>query len=405
MESLRLAPAGGEGYSVIMAGVKLFGGRITVRAEPFFWLLAGLFGLSLGRGSPRESVVWAAVIGFSVLAHELGHAAVCLAWGKGADIVLHGFGGATRPRDLSRFGTWRTAALDLAGCAAGFALAAAALGVLYAGAANKGMIPPATLKAASALFTVNVWFSLFNLLPVSPMDGGKLVSGLLSARWGVSGRRAAHALGLALGAAAALWFYKDGAFYGAFICGAMAAGEARALKRSLSMTAADADESLTNLLPRALGLWEMGQHEEAVKVLTELREKAKAGLTYDAATLQLAFYLHQLERFERSYELFKAADESEMSAAAKRAYADAALRRRDFATALRLGRTNFHDEPGPEAALAAALSAAGLGDARETAQWLKTALRLGLDRRELRAREFDAVRGSEEFRELLDGLK
>ena len=108
-------------------GVKLFGGKVTVSAEPFFWLMAGLFGVSLGRGSARETVMWTAVIGFSVLAHELGHAAVCLAWGKGADIVLHGFGGATRPRDGSRFGTWRTAALDLAGCAAGFGLAAAAL--------------------------------------------------------------------------------------------------------------------------------------------------------------------------------------------------------------------------------------------------------------------------------------
>lgn len=381
------------------------GGKVTVTAEPFFWLMTGLFGMSLGRGSPRESVLWAAVIGFSVLAHELGHAAVCLAWGKGADIVLHGFGGATRPRDLSRFGTWRTAALDLAGCAAGFAIAAAATGVLYAGAVNKGSLPPGALKVASALVAVNVWFSLFNLLPVSPMDGGKLVSGLLSARWGVKGRRAAHGLGMALGAGAALYFYRGGAMYGAFLCGAMAAGEGRALKRSLSMTAADSDETLTGELPRAVELWDKGRHEEAAAVLVALREKAKAGLTYDAATLHLAFFLYLMERFEESYALFKEAPEGDMSAPIKRAYADAALRGKDFALALRLGRTNFHDAPGPETATAAALAAAGLGDARETVTWLKTAVRLGLDRSELRAREFDAVRGSTEFRELVAGLR
>lgn len=386
-------------------GVKLFGGKVTVSAEPFFWLMAGLFGVMLGRGSPRESVMWALVVGFSVLWHELGHAAVCLAWGKGADIVLQGFGGATRPRDVSRFGTWRTAALDLAGCAAGFSLAAAALAVLYIGAVSKGSVPPEALKLATALATVNVWFSVFNLLPISPMDGGKLVAGLLSARWGLGGRRVAHGIGLALGAGACLWFYRGGAMYGAFLCGAMAAGEGRALKRSLSMTAADSDATLTGELPRAVELWDKGRHEEAVAVVRALREKAKAGLTFDAATLHLAYFLYLMERFGEAYELFKAAPEGDMSAPLKRAYADAALRAGDFKLALRLGRTNFHDQTGPDTAYAAALAAAGLGDARETATWLKTALRLGLDRGELRAKEFDAVRGAEEFRDLLGGSR
>jgi stage IV sporulation protein FB len=379
----------------------ILGGRITVRAEPFFWLMTALFGLSLGQGSPRESVLWGAVIGFSVLAHELGHAAVCLAWGKGADIVLQGFGGATRPRDLSRFGTWRTAALDLAGCATGFALAAAAFCALYL----KTRIAPGALEVARALVMVNVWFSLFNLLPVSPMDGGKLLSGLLGARWGVSGRRAAHGLGALIGAAAALWFFRGGAMYGAFLCGAMAAGEGRALKRSLSMTAADSDPSLTGELPRAAKLWEKGRHEEAAAALAALREKTGAGLTYEAATLQLAFYLYFMERAPESYTLFRAARESDMSPAAKRAYADAALKSGDFEAALRLGRTNFHNAPGPETAAAAALAAAGLGDARETVSWLKAALRLGLDRSELRAKEFDAVRQTSEFRDLVAGLR
>lgn len=382
--------------------MKLLRGRITVRAEPFFWLMAGLFGMMLGRGSAQETVMWAAVIGFSVLFHELGHAAVCLAWGKGADIVLHGFGGATRPRDLSRFGTWRTAALDLAGCAAGFALAAAALAVLVAG---RGALPPGVKALAGALVTVNVWFSIFNLLPISPMDGGKLVSGLLSARWGVQGRRVAHGVGLLLGAGACLWFYRGGALYGAFLCGAMAAGEGKALKRSLSMTAADSDETLTSELPRAVELWDKGKHEEAVAVVRALREKTKAGLTYDAATLHLAFFLYLMESYAEAYELFKVAPEGDMSAPLKRAYADAALRNKDFASALRLGRTNFHDQTGPDTALAAARAAAGLGDARETVTWLKTAVRLGLARDELRAKEFDAVRGTEEYREFVADLR
>jgi thioredoxin-like negative regulator of GroEL len=184
----------------------------------------------------------------------------------------------------------------------------------------------------------------------------------------------------------------------------MAAGEAGALKRSLSMTPADSDPAVTAELPRALGLWETGRREEAIKALAALREKAKAGLTYEAATLQLAFFLYLTGRVEESYPLFKAVGESDMPPAAKAAYAEAARRHGDFETALRLGRANFHEAPGADTALEAALAAAGLGDARETAAWLKTAVRHGLDRAELRDKAFDGVRGSEEFREFLDGL-
>ncbi|PIR14943.1 MAG: hypothetical protein COV48_17100, partial [Elusimicrobia bacterium CG11_big_fil_rev_8_21_14_0_20_64_6] len=266
-------------------------------------------------------------------------------------------------------------------------------------------IPPLALAAAAALVQVNIWFSIFNLLPIMPMDGGRLVSGLLRARWGISGQRVAHGLGLALGAGAALWFYWGGGNYGAFICGAMALGEGRALKRSLSMTAIDSDESVTAELPRAVELWSSGRREEAVAVLTVLRERTRAGLTYASATLQLAFFLYLLDRVEESYALFKLVPESDMSPAARVAYADAARRRGDFELALRLGRTNFHDAPGAQAAAATALAAAGLGDARETVAWLRTAVRLGLAKSELRAKEFDAVRATDEFREFVAGLR
>ncbi len=385
-------------------GVSVLGGKLTVSAEPFFWLMAGLLGMSFGRGSPRDILLWAAVVAFSVLVHELGHAAICLIWGSGADIVLHGFGGATRPRDLKEFGTWRTAALNLAGCVAGAALAMVCFGILLAASVAKAAVPPAAKEILVGLVEINIWFSIFNLLPILPMDGGKFVSGLLTARWGVKGQRAAHGFGLALGGAAALYFLKRGAFYGALLTGAMAAGEARALKRSLSMTPADADETLKAELPRAAELWEKGRKDEAVAVLKALREKTGAGLIYGEATLQLAFWLYILGRNAESHAIFKLLPEGDLPAPARHAYADAALTQKDFEVALRLGRTNFHDEPGPQTAVSAALAAAGLGDARETVQWLKTAVRLGLAPEEIRAKEFDAVRESVEFREFAADL-
>lgn len=374
-----------------------------MRTEPFFWLVMVVFGASLGRGAADGIILWTSVLVFSVFAHELGHAAVCLMCGTGADIALQGFGGATQPRDLKPFESWwRRAALDLSGCAAGFTVAAAAFALLFAASMKKWALPPGALELARALVAVNVWFSLFNLLPVAPMDGGRLVGGLLSARWGENGRRAAHVLGIMFGSAAALYFYRGAAFFGALMCGAMAFGEGRALRRSLAMTPADSDPAVTGEPARAADLWERGRRDEAVAALVALRAKTGAGLTFEAATLQLAVYVYLLGRYEEAYALFKAGNESELSAPAKHAYADAAHRQGDFETALRLGRSNFHDQPGAETALAAALAAAGTKDVHETVSWLRTALRHGLDHSELRAKEFDAVRGSEEFREFID---
>jgi Zn-dependent protease len=383
---------------------RLLGGRVTVSVQPFFWVMAAFFGVSLGRGSAPEIALWTAAVAFSVLVHESGHAAACLAFGSGADIVLHGFGGATRPRDPSSFGTWKVAALDLAGCAAGGALAAASFGVLRARSLGTAPLPPLALAAAAALVQVNVWFTLFNLLPVAPMDGGKLVQGLLSAGFGVGGRRAGHALGLVLGGAAALWFLARGETYGAFLSGLLALGEVRSLRRALSMTAADADPAVAAELKRAAELWSAGRREDAAAALAALRARAGAGLTHAAATLQLAFYLAVLGRDEESLALFKLARESDMSPAAKRAYGEVARRLGDWTLALRLGRTNFHDEPGPRTAAAAAVAAAGLDDARETVSWLRTALRFGLPRSELSSPAFEGVRASKEFQELVADL-
>lgn len=372
---------------------------MTVTAHPFFWIMAAVFGASFGSGSWGEVARWTAAVAISVLVHEGGHAAACLAFGSGADVVLHGFGGSTSPRDPSRFGTWRTAALDLAGCAAGGALAAAALGVLFLGGAARLPLESAPMAGAEALVEVNIWFTLFNLVPVAPLDGGKLVQGLLRARFGVAGRRAGHALGLALAGAGALWFFSRGAAYGAFLCVVFASGEGRALRRALAMTAADEDESALSDLRRASALWSAGRKEEAAAALSALRARTGSGLTHSAATLQLAFCLSVLGRDEEALALFKSATESDMTPDARRAYAEVARRRGEFALALRLGRTNFHDAPGPAAAAAAAAAAAGLGDARETVSWLKTARRQGLKDLGLHDPAFDRVRDAKEFRE------
>ena len=80
---------------------------IPVRVEPFFWIIAVLFGLQYD--SIPLILTWVFVVFVSILVHELGHALMLKAFDQRSAIVLHGFGGVTiSPRNLgSRRGASR----------------------------------------------------------------------------------------------------------------------------------------------------------------------------------------------------------------------------------------------------------------------------------------------------------
>ena len=75
------------------AHFRIFG--IPIRVEPFFVVVAALFGIRL---EPLWMVfAWVVIVFVSVLVHELGHALTYRALGQRSAIVLHGFGGFTVP--------------------------------------------------------------------------------------------------------------------------------------------------------------------------------------------------------------------------------------------------------------------------------------------------------------------
>jgi len=129
----------------------------------------------LGPEGLKDGVVRAAVILVSILVHELGHAVVARRLGLGpVGILLHGFGGLTassRPPS-PRQGLLMTAA----GPGAGLLLAALSLaGLLLLPAAEAGG------AVLGEFFGVNLFWSLFNLVPLHPLDGGMLLlHGLLA---------------------------------------------------------------------------------------------------------------------------------------------------------------------------------------------------------------------------------
>ena len=174
---------GGRGLRLRLAG-------IDVHIDLSFVLIMGIIGYLSGAKSPALMVVWLVVAALAVLVHEMGHALTARTTGARPAIALTGFGGVTvysPPRQLSRA---RSLAISVAGPAAGIAAGALiwALDMWFFRGLTPDGLPAFAVWAAK--YTTIVW-SVLNLLPVLPLDGGQAMRELLPGSPEVRARRAA----------------------------------------------------------------------------------------------------------------------------------------------------------------------------------------------------------------------
>ena len=183
---------------------RVFG--FPVRVHPYFWLVTGLMGIgSGGEGTrPAEFVGWVAIVFISILAHELGHALMQRRFGGHPWITLYGLGGLASCDDCDRSPRSQIL-ISIAGPAAGFALAALCIALVRIsgreiGWANIEQVSSATINvpflgrvlyweplptsmANMLLFQslwINIFWGLINLLPIYPLDGGRVSRELLT---------------------------------------------------------------------------------------------------------------------------------------------------------------------------------------------------------------------------------
>ena len=117
-----------------------------------------------------RALAYAGIVFGSILVHELGHALVATRiFGLGpAAILLHGFGGVTRFRPPKK--SWHAFVTALAGPSAGLLLGLVAVFV-----ALVAPVPDRVAGVLDVIATINIFWSLFNLLPMLPLDGGNML--------------------------------------------------------------------------------------------------------------------------------------------------------------------------------------------------------------------------------------
>ena len=150
----------------------------TIGIDFSFLILVGLWVASYYNPAAgiQHALLWIPVLFLSVLIHEFAHAAMIGAFGYGpSEIVLGGIGGATMNRRVAK--PWHDVIISLAGPAASFALSFL-IRILYF------RVPfmrsdPMMVEFLPLMILMNMWWGEFNLLPISPLDGGHAVRNLL----------------------------------------------------------------------------------------------------------------------------------------------------------------------------------------------------------------------------------
>jgi len=190
--------------------------------------------------APQLALVTAFVITLSLLVHEFGHVFAAKTNGHGSIVVLGGMGAFTMPSGQSR--GWRQIWLSVAGPLFGLCLWAISWFIFMPpDAAEMGhRLNVESIFSPGRVYTsqwgpllqymwlrfcwINLWWSLLNLLPIYPLDGGHvLMEALRMNMRSVKAQRISATVGLLLGGGIAFFCLTQlGRPFGGVIAGFLA---------------------------------------------------------------------------------------------------------------------------------------------------------------------------------------
>lgn len=375
-------------------------GKIPVSIYPFFWILAFLIGW-LNTASLPAALIWVAIILASVLVHEFGHALTALAFGQRVHIELVGFGGVTQRNGNNTLKLWQEFAIVLNGPLAGFALSAIAWWLFN----SLRMTHPESLLtyATEVTFYVNFFWTVLNLLPVQPLDGGRLLSIFLEAIFGFKGTKIALFLSLFLAASLALLFFVIQEFFIGSLFMLFTFESYKSWKQSLALTKEDQNLILQHLLKEAQSKLQNGHREEALIAFQRIRDMVKSGLIYQKATENAADLLASKGDLKQAYETLSTLGKK-LSPEGLNLMHHLAYSQKHWEQVVALGDRAYQNRPNYHVAIINAASHSALGHVKPAIGWIQCALHEGLPHLKdvLKGREFDEIRSDPLFRDFLE---
>lgn len=206
---------------------------VPVRIDISFLIMAVVLGFGSAR-SPALLAVWVAVVFVSILWHEMGHALAFRSFGYRPRIELYAMGGLTSAPTADRIPPGRDIAISLAGPGAGLLLGAAVLALARSGTVD--LSHPVMETAATDLLWVNIGWGVLNLVPMLPLDGGRVLAALLNASTRGRGDAPALLVSLVVGAGIVVAALANGLTWVALLTVWLGANNVFALQRRRQAT-------------------------------------------------------------------------------------------------------------------------------------------------------------------------
>ena len=183
----------------------------AIRIHPLFWASSALLGVRYYADPEGGSIGWFAFWMTAVLAsvflHELGHLFAGRLFGMRGEVVLSGLGGAVLGLDaLPR--RWQRVVVLLAGPLVGFLVVAGIWGltwVPFPAALSEEGWQSAIATSVAMVVWINYDWALLNLLPLWPLDGGRIAVEVGEGLFGRGGLVVALVLSLVVSALLAIW--------------------------------------------------------------------------------------------------------------------------------------------------------------------------------------------------------
>ena len=169
---------------------------IPVQVKPEHFLIAALFGFIHHRFEVVSVLLYIPIVFTGVLVHEMGHALAGRRFGERPFIELNGWGGLTYWLQGREFSRGRSIFVSFAGPLVGIVIGSLVFGLNMS-------LPPETPTLVRVtlgdIVFVNLGWALFNLMPIYPLDGGKIVRDVFGHFVGSRGNAWSHASSVGVG--------------------------------------------------------------------------------------------------------------------------------------------------------------------------------------------------------------
>ncbi|NBO24348.1 MAG: hypothetical protein EBU93_03815 [Chlamydiae bacterium] len=336
------------------------------RFSPFFFLTAFIIGF-LGTGDFIQSFIWMGAIFFSILIHELGHACVAYYFDQSVIVQFTAFGGVTIPLG-PKLNKLQEFLMVLMGPIFGFSLFILATFIL-----KKFQVQQAnSVVFLEALRFINLVWTILNLFPVLPMDGGQLLRIGLEGAFGLSGRRFSLLFGGSFSILVAFLMLIFKMFIPAIFFFFFAFQNFELYQQMKIFSDEDEDGPVKEELKEAMQLSK--SHDEKAKTkLEEVRKHAGQGLVFVIASQELAENYYEAKDFQKVFDILEPIQDKLLDTG-KKILLKSAFELSKDEVVLKLAGFMLVSSPDQEIILLALSSAARQQDLEASLGWLQTAI-------------------------------